>query len=133
MRYNPKTFQLAYAGANLPLYYVQGTELKEIKPDKKSIGGEQLEEERFFTEHALQLEPGDSFFLFTDGVVDQSGGPAGKRFGTKQLKEFILETVHEVSMPRRRALFNIRWKEWKDYNGEGEQIDDVTMWGVRVW
>ncbi len=133
VRYNPRTFQLAYAGANLPLYYVQGTELKEIKPDKKSIGGEQLEEERFFTEHVIQLEPGDSFFLFTDGVVDQSGGPAGKRFGTKQLKEFILETVHEVSMPRRRALFNIRWKEWKDHEGEGEQIDDVTMWGVRVW
>ncbi|MCX7605639.1 MAG: PAS domain S-box protein [Bacteroidia bacterium] len=131
--YYPKTYRLLYAGANLPLYYTQGTELKEIKPDKKAIGGEQLEEERFFTEHEVQLEPGDTFFLFTDGVVDQSGGPAGKRFGTKQLKEFILETFHEPSMPRRRALFNIRWKEWKDYAGEGEQIDDVTMWGIRLW
>ncbi|MCS7188800.1 MAG: PAS domain-containing protein [Bacteroidia bacterium] len=133
VRYFPGTYKLVYAGANLPLYYIQATELKEIKPDKKSIGGEQLEEERFFTECEIQLEPGDTFFLFTDGVVDQSGGPAGKRFGTKQLKEFLLETLHESSMPRRRALFNIRWKEWKDYSGEGEQVDDVTMWGVRVW
>ncbi|RMF48087.1 MAG: pas/pac sensor protein, partial [Bacteroidetes bacterium] len=127
------SYRLVYAGANLPLYYTQGTELKEIKPDKKAIGGEQLEEERFFTQHEVTLEAGDTFFLFTDGVVDQDGGPEGKRFGTKRLKEFILETLHEPSMPRRRALFNIRWKEWKDYGQEREQVDDVTMWGMRVW
>ncbi|MCS7163262.1 MAG: PAS domain-containing protein [Bacteroidia bacterium] len=133
VRYFPKTYKLIYAGANLPIYYLSGGELREIKPDKKAIGGEQLEEERFFTEHEIQLEQGDSFFLFTDGVVDQWGGPAGKRFGTKQLKEFILEHLHEPSMPRLRALFNQRWKEWKDYGEDREQVDDVTMWGVRVW
>ncbi len=133
VRYFPDSYRLVYAGANLPLYYTQGTELKEIKPDKKAIGGEQLEEERFFTQHEVTLEAGDTFFLFTDGVVDQDGGPEGKRFGTKRLKEFILETLHEPSMPRRRALFNIRWKEWKDYGQEREQVDDVTMWGMRVW
>lgn len=133
VRYFPQRYKLVYAGANLPLYYTQGTDLKEIKPDKKAIGGEQLEEERFFTQHEVTLEAGDTFFLFTDGVVDQDGGPEGKRFGTKRLKEFILETLHEPSMPRRRALFNIRWKEWKDYQQEREQVDDVTMWGVRVW
>lgn len=132
--YFPKTYKLLYAGANLPLYYcLKGPDLREIKPDKKSIGGEQLEEERFFTQHEVQLEPGDTFFLFTDGLVDQPGGPDGKRFGTKRLKEFILETYLEPSMPKRRALLNQRWKEWKDYTGDNEQVDDVTVWGIRVW
>lgn len=133
VRYYPKEYKLVYAGANLPLYYVHNGELKEIKPDKKAIGGEQLEEERFFTAHEVGLQPGDVFFLFTDGIVDQLGGPEEKRFGTRQLKEFIMETVHEPLMSRRRALFNIRWKEWKDYGKDREQLDDVTMWGVRVW
>ncbi|MCX7763842.1 MAG: PAS domain S-box protein [Bacteroidia bacterium] len=133
VRYFPKEYRLIYAGANLPLYYVHNGELKEIKPDKKAIGGEQLEEERFFSAHEVQLSPGDTFFLFTDGVVDQLGGPDEKRFGTRQLKEFIMETIHEPVMSRRRALFNMRWKEWKDYGKDREQLDDVTMWGVRVW
>lgn len=133
VRYFPKEYRLLYAGANLPLYFVHQGELREIKPDKKAIGGEQLEEERFFTAHEVQLEPGDVFFLFTDGVVDQLGGPDEKRFGTRQLKDFIMETIHEPLMSRRRAFFNMRWKEWKDYGKDREQLDDVTMWGVRVW
>ncbi|MEN3040788.1 MAG: PAS domain-containing protein [Bacteroidia bacterium] len=133
VRYFPREYRLIYAGANLPLYFVHNGELKEIKPDKKAIGGEQLEEERFFTAHEVQLQPGDVFFLFTDGVVDQLGGPDEKRFGTRQLKDFIMETLHEPIMSRRRAFFNMRWKEWKDYGKDREQLDDVTMWGVRVW
>lgn len=133
VRYFPKEYRLTYAGANLPLYYIHAGELKEVKPDKKAIGGEQLEEERFFTAHEVKLQPGDAFFLFTDGVVDQLGGPEEKRFGTRQLKEALMESLHEPSMPRRRALFNLRWRDWKDYGKEREQLDDVTMWGVRVW
>ena len=125
------THQLTYAGANLPLYYcLKGPDLREIKPDKKPIGGEQLEEERFFTQHEVQLEPGDSFYLFTDGLVDQPGGPEGKRFGTKRFKEFIIETYLEPSMPKRRAILNQIWREWK--GDAEEQVDDVTVWGIRI-
>jgi len=129
--YFPATHQLVYAGANLPLYYcLKGPDLREIKPDKKPIGGEQLEEERFFTQHKVQLEPGDCFYLFTDGLVDQPGGPDGKRFGTKRFKEFIIETYLEPSMPKRRALLNQIWREWK--GDAEEQVDDVTVWGMRI-
>ncbi len=129
--YFPGTHRLIYAGANLPLYYcLKGPDLREIKPDKKPIGGEQLEEERFFTQHEVQLEPGDCFYLFTDGLVDQPGGPEGKRFGTKRFKEFIIETYLEPSMPKRRAILNQIWREWK--GDLEEQVDDVTVWGVRI-
>jgi len=129
--YFPKTHRLIYAGANLPLYYcLKGPDLREIKPDKKPIGGEQLEEERFFTQHEVQLEPGDCFYLFTDGLVDQPGGPEGKRFGTKRFKEFIIETYLEPSMPKRRAILNQIWREWK--GDLEEQVDDVTVWGIRI-
>ena len=129
--YFPATHRLVYAGANLPLYYcLKGPDLREIKPDKKPIGGEQLEEERFFTQHEVQLEPGDCFYLFTDGLVDQPGGPDGKRFGTKRFKEFIMETYLEPSMPKRRAILNQIWREWK--GDAEEQVDDVTVWGVRI-
>lgn len=118
-----------YAGANRPLYFWRHSknELEEIKADKMSIGGEQLEEERVFKTHQLEVEEGDAIFLFSDGFTDQIGGPEQKKFSSKKLKQLIAENHHET-MSVQRAMFNIVWKDWK---GDDEQLDDVTLIGKR--
>jgi PAS domain S-box-containing protein len=117
-----------YAGANLPFYYYQDWEIHEVKPTKKSIGGEQLEEERTFETHTIQLKSGDAIYMYTDGFVDQFGGPEEKRFSTKRFRELILRTQHE-SMATQRAMLNMEWKEWKE---DREQLDDVTVFGFKI-
>ena len=126
--FDTKSYIAEYAGANLPFYYYQDWEIHEIKPTKKSIGGEQLEEERVFENHIIPMKPGDAFYLYTDGFVDQFGGPEEKRFSTKRFRDLILRTQHE-SMSTQRAMLNMEWKEWKD---DREQLDDVTVFGMRV-
>jgi len=123
-----ETYECEYAGANLPCNYYQDWEVHEIKPDKQSIGGEQMEEERIFTNHKFQLRPGDAIYLYTDGFVDQLGGPDEKRFSTRRFRDLILRTQTE-SMATQRALLNMEWKEWK---GDLEQLDDVTVFGIRI-
>ncbi|MCS6904015.1 MAG: PAS domain-containing protein [Bacteroidia bacterium] len=117
-----------YAGANLPFYYYQDWEIHEIKPTKRSIGGEQLEGERTFQTHTIQLNSGDAIYMYTDGFVDQFGGPEEKRFSTKRFRELILRTQHE-SMATQRAMLNMEWKEWKE---DREQLDDVTVFGFKI-
>lgn len=119
-----------YAGANLGFYYYQDWEIHEIKPTKKSIGGEQLEDERHYDNHTIQLKPGDAFYMFTDGFVDQFGGPGTeeKRFSTRRFRELVLRIQHDT-MRAQRALINMEWKEWK---GDREQLDDVTIFGYKV-
>ncbi len=126
--YDEETRKAQYAGANLPFYYYQNWDIHKIKPDKKSIGGEQMEEERIFTNHEIQLYPGDAIYMYTDGFVDQLGGPEKKRFGTRRFKDLILRTQHE-SMDVQRAQLNFEWKEWK---GDDEQLDDVTVFGMKI-
>ena len=126
--FDTKTYLAEYAGANLPFYYYKDWEIHEIKPTKKSIGGEQLEEERVFENHIIPMKPGDAFYLYTDGFVDQFGGPEEKRFSTKRFRDLILRTQHE-SMSTQRAMLNMEWKEWKD---DREQLDDVTVFGMKV-
>jgi len=126
--FNAETLECEYSGANLPLNYYQDWEVHQVKADKQSIGGEQMEEERTFTHHSIQLRPGDGIYLYTDGFVDQIGGPDGKRFSTRRFRDLILRTQHE-SLATQRALLNMEWKEWKD---ESEQLDDVTVFGLRV-
>lgn len=125
---NMETYECEYAGANLPCNYYQDWEVHEIKPDKQSIGGEQMEEERIFTNHKFQLKPGDAIYLYTDGFVDQLGGPDEKRFSTRRFRDLVLRTQTE-SMATQRALLNMEWKEWK---GDLEQLDDVTVFGIRL-
>jgi phosphoserine phosphatase RsbU/P len=119
-----------YAGANLPFNYYQDGELHVIKPDKYSIGGEQMEETRVFTHHSVQLKSGDALYMYTDGYVDQMGGPGAeeKRFSTRRFRDLVLRTQHE-SMATQRALMNLEWREWKD---DREQLDDVTLFGMKV-
>lgn len=119
--------ELQYAGAFRPLFWMHRGQLEVINGDKMSIGGEQLEEERIFTNHLIELDSEDVIYMFSDGIIDQFGGPDLKKFSTKKLKQIIEENHHE-SMKVQKALFNLVWKEWK---GDGEQTDDVTMIGIR--
>jgi PAS domain S-box-containing protein len=112
-----------YAGANRPLFFWRKGELQEVKPDKFSIGGEQLEEERRFTNHQIEVEAGDIIYMVSDGYVDQFGGPEKKKFSTKKFKQLITEVNHET-MNVQKAMFNMAWKDWKE---DDEQIDDVTL------
>lgn len=123
-RYSEKA---EYSGAFRPLYLWNGSDLKIIEGDKMSIGGEQLEEERIFTNHEFEIEPEHILYMFSDGIVDQFGGPAEKKFSTKRLRDIIVQN-HKESMSVQKALFNLEWKEWK---GDGPQTDDVTMIGIK--
>ncbi|MFN8921943.1 MAG: PAS domain-containing protein [Sphingobacteriia bacterium] len=125
--FSTRTYEVEYAGANLPFYYYQDWEIHEIKPTKKSIGGEQLEEERTFQNHTIQLRQGDAIYMYTDGFVDQLGGPDEKRFTSRRFRDLILRTQHE-SLGTQRALLNLEWKDWKE---DREQLDDVTVFGLK--
>lgn len=116
-----------YAGAFRPLFWWEGSDLKIIEGDKMSIGGEQLEEERIFTNHEFEIESGNILYMFSDGLVDQFGGPSEKKFSTKRLKDIIVQNNHET-INVQKALINLVWKEWK---GDGSQTDDVTMIAIK--
>jgi PAS domain S-box-containing protein len=131
--YDCETLKVEFAGATLPLYHYDSAEneVYEIKADRLHIGGEQLEEERFFTNQEIQLKKGDAIYMFTDGFVDQFGGPADqpKRYSKKRFRDVILRTLKE-SMSTQRALINLDWRDWM--GDTQEQIDDVTVFGLKI-
>ena len=83
-----------FAGANNPLYHIRNGELTEIKGDKFPIGIFIGEEVKHFTNHEIQLQKGDTLYLFTDGYADQFGGPKGKKFKYNQFKSTLLQMQH---------------------------------------
>jgi serine phosphatase RsbU (regulator of sigma subunit) len=123
---NTKTLELKWSGANNPLWYLQKGEAKEITATKQPIG--QVDNPVPFTTHSLQLNKNDIIYLFTDGYADQFGGPKGKKFKYKQLKELILANANKTMREQQDVLTNA-FTNWK---GNLEQVDDVCIIGVRV-
>jgi serine phosphatase RsbU (regulator of sigma subunit) len=81
-----------------------------------------------FTQHKLELIKGDVLYALTDGMPDQFGGPKGKKFMYKQLKDLLISLASE-SMDIQKQKLSAAFNNWKS---DLEQVDDVTIIGVRV-
>lgn len=134
MRVDKEKKEVVYSAANRPMWLVKasGDEIEEFKADKQSIGGLQTETERIFTPNFITYNPGDQFYTCSDGYHDQFGGPKGRKFMTKTLKELIME-VHEKPIEEQKEIFDKRIVDWMQ-GGEQkyEQIDDILLVAFKV-
>lgn len=117
---------IKWTGANNPLWYYQNNELKEIKANKQPIG--KTDHAEPFTTHTIELQKGDSLYLFTDGFADQFGGPKGKKFKYKQLEDLLVSS-NDLSINEQHLTLKNTLNNWR---GKLEQVDDVCVIGIRV-
>ena len=123
---NLKSMEMEWAGANNPLWVVRNKELLEYKADKQPIG--KYADEKPYTNHTVNLQSGDSIYVFTDGFADQFGGPKGKKFKYKHLAELLIANSHKSPDEQKNTLSST-FDTWK---GNLEQIDDVCVIGLRI-
>jgi len=120
--------KLQFAGANNPLYLIRNNELIEFKADRMPIGI-YIKEKDSFTNHEVEIQKGDSFYVFSDGFEDQFGGPTGKKFLTKNFKNLLVQ-LQSNTMEEQKEILR---KSIIDWMGEHhEQIDDILVIGVKV-
>ncbi|MCF8275300.1 MAG: tetratricopeptide repeat protein [Flavobacteriales bacterium] len=120
--------RLYFSSANRYLYLIRNGELTETKGDHFNIGGIMHEDVRHYTLYEFDLQKGDTFYVFSDGVSDQFGGADSKKFGYRRLKELLLK-IHTEPMEKQRGLFEKTLLEWM---GESAQIDDFLLIGIRL-
>lgn len=126
-RFDFKKMELEYSAANNSFYIIRNGELLVFKPDKMPVG-KHVGLEKPFTRTVISLEKGDCIYTFSDGYVDQFGGPKGKKFQSKQLKELVLANCHKP-MEVQKQILNTTLHQWK---GDCEQVDDILVVGIRV-
>jgi len=121
--------KLDYSGANRPLWIIRKgkDEIEEIEPTKKGIGSFSTDEQEYAT-NTLQLNQGDSFYMFTDGYTDQFGGESGKKLTITRFKELLL-SIKDKHMDEQKHELASFMESWK---GTFNQPDDVLVMGVRV-
>ncbi len=117
---------LKYAGANNPLWIIRNQEIIEIKANKQPIG--QYDNPLPYTTHAVELQKGDSIYIFSDGYVDQFGGKKGKKFKAQSFRTLLL-SIQDKEMEEQQVIIKNTFEHWK---GNLEQIDDVCVIGVKI-
>jgi len=123
---NNETHQMQYAGANNPIIIIKNGQLEILKPTNNPIGIYLLEEQ--FVNHNMQLEKGDVLYMFSDGYYDQFGGENNKKFMITRFKNLLLQNANEPTK-KQYDLLETSFNNWK---GDGGQIDDVLVVGIRV-
>ncbi len=123
--------RLITAAAHNPIWIVRQSgnkpELLELSSDKMPVGKHDHESVSF-TRQEFILQKGDMIFLSTDGFADQFGGPKGKKFMQKRLKE-LLVTISEETAQNQKQILEKTLSEWM---ADLEQVDDVTIAGIRI-
>jgi tetratricopeptide (TPR) repeat protein/serine phosphatase RsbU (regulator of sigma subunit) len=123
---NTTTGKLQWSGANISLWYIISDALVEVAPDRQSVGKQVGG--TAFSSHEIQLQKGNTFYLFTDGIAQQTGGAKGDKFSFEQLR-IILQSLSKSGMEQQKKELEETFLNWK---GAKEQDDDVLVIGVRV-
>ncbi|MCC6837499.1 MAG: SpoIIE family protein phosphatase [Bacteroidia bacterium] len=124
---NHSTNELEYAGAMNPMYVVKNNTITVIKPDIKGIGGDlNSNKESEFTNHVIPIQNGMNVYMFTDGYMDQFGGPENKKFNISNFKKMLLE-IQSQPMNEQKKVVTETIKKWQ---GDRKQIDDMLVIGI---
>jgi len=111
---------VVYAGAKIALYYSDGESLEELPAGRRAIGDRRVGQ---YQNAEIELLPGRTFYLATDGFLDQAGGELGYGFGNSRFAEMILRHAR-LPMSEQGAAFKATLDE---YQGDYPQRDDITM------
>ena len=80
-----------------------------------------------FTNNQIELMDNDVLYTFSDGYVDQFGGPDKRKFMSKRFRELLLE-IHKKPMKEQHDILNTTLSDW---HGELDRVDDVVVMGYR--
>jgi serine phosphatase RsbU (regulator of sigma subunit) len=119
---------LEFAGAKGKLNIVHNKQQTILKGENFPIGGWQIEKNRIFKQHEIELEPNSQLYIYTDGFQDQFGGAKNKRFTSKRLNSLFL-TLSDLDCPAQKNELEKTFEIWKNKNS---QTDDMCVMGIKL-
>lgn len=124
---------LQYSGACRPLIMIRGGELTKFEPDRMPIGLHSRTAP--FTNHTIEIEPGDYFYAYSDGITDQfSNREDNQKFGRNRLYEMLLANYSKPFGEQLQTYRNA-FSQWKQLNTQlppAVQTDDVLLVGIKI-
>ncbi len=114
------------SGSGNSMIHIHEGELEEIKVQKIPIG--LSDKNSNYVNIPLKVSKNDMFYMFSDGYLDQFGGPGSKRFMIRKFKEILLKN-HLLPLEVQKQKLMDELTLWKDQTG---QTDDILVIGIKL-
>lgn len=118
------TRTLTFSGAKLSLYASDGQEVVEYPGARRALGSKRPGD---FVNVKMDMPAHWTYYLVTDGFLDQAGGDRGYGFGTTRFRTTVLEHA-SLPLAEQPAAFV---RALGAYQGDLPQRDDITMLSFR--
>jgi serine phosphatase RsbU (regulator of sigma subunit) len=115
---------LRFSGAKISLYWSDGKNVDFIKGDNRSLWDRRTGD---YHDHDVPLSPGITYYLTTDGFLDQAGGEHGFGLGSDRFSQWILEHSSKPLAEQHEAFS----RALDAFKGDHPQRDDITMLSFR--
>jgi len=127
--YDKEKNNLQISCANHQALIIRDGEPEVIEGDIYSIGGAFMDlPDVKYTDNTIDIEKGLTLYMFSDGYYDQFGGQDGSKYMVSRFKELLAKNS-SLSMDEQQTSLE---KEFEDWKGSNNQVDDVLVVGVRV-
>jgi sigma-B regulation protein RsbU (phosphoserine phosphatase) len=120
--------QVANAGHPVPFFFHgQGSAASWLMDDDTLRGPAlAISEDAVFQTQEIQLQPGDSVVMYTDGLYEVEG-PDGEEYG----EERLLQAARQYRNLALEELFPALINEVRHFSAEGEFDDDICLAGFK--
>ncbi len=134
LKVNKKLMKAYFTGAENPLILVRNSELTEYKADGMPIGATVFNKvQKEFSMEEVALQKDDMLYIFSDGYVDQFGGPRHKKFFKRSLYDLFI-AINNLELEEQKQTLITKFYAWKDWNKNisNRQIDDILIMGIKI-
>lgn len=125
--YDEEKQTIEFAGARMNMIHVSNGELTIHRGSKLTVGTVEDHVVGPPTKAEVKINSGDCIYLYSDGVVDQFGDNNQGKYKISRLKQLLID-VAELDALKQGTAIQFEMQKWQ---GVEEQIDDITMIGVK--
>lgn len=127
--YSKKTKKLTYAGSRIRLYHYTDKEgLVEVRGNRQGVGFKRSMDSYNYNSYTFDVSESSTFYLTTDGYLDQGGGEREFCFGWTRYTKALIEMQYKSFIEQKKHMERIL----DEFSDGSNQRDDITVVGFKV-
>jgi serine phosphatase RsbU (regulator of sigma subunit) len=119
---------MLFSGARFELFEVYDGKTSITKGTKKGIGYRKIPFDQGYETHTVTLKEGQSFYMTSDGLIDQVGGQKRRAFGKRRFSSLLASIQNETMETQQKRIVESLVR----YQGDEKRRDDVAILGFKV-
>jgi len=123
----PEEPTMTFVGARFDLFLASDEEVSIVKGTKKGMGYRGIAYTQTYEEQTVPVSFDQTYYLTSDGLIDQVGGEKRRMFGKNRFKELLL-SMRDVPMEEQKLKL---MEAVISYQGAEVRRDDIAVVGFK--